>query len=87
MSPTARIVLFFVLLPAALGDIKDPKRMADEDGYFKREHSLVRPYQGRGMEVGEGFASNSLFGLFLLDSVLGIRRCHSGEPRLHQTNA
>ena len=53
MSRTAHIVLFCVFFPAALGDVKDPKRMAEEDGYFKREHSLARPYQGRGMEVGE----------------------------------
>ena len=30
---------------------KDPYRIADEDGYFKRENSLFQPYQGMGMDV------------------------------------
>lgn len=29
----------------------DPDRIAEESGYLKREHSLGRPFQGRGTEV------------------------------------
>ena len=45
--------LFFLLLCLAWGSVltKDPYRIADEDGYFKREHSLFQPYQGMGMDV------------------------------------
>ena len=38
---------FLVLLCQAE---QDP-RLAYEEGYYKREHSLVQPYQGQGMEV------------------------------------
>lgn len=31
-------------------EFQDPSLTA-ESGYFKREHSLSQPYQGRGMDV------------------------------------
>ena len=48
------LVLFlFSLLSLSLGnaDWEDPERLAEEDGYYRREHSLTQPYQGRGMDV------------------------------------
>ena len=42
--------LLLLLLPLGCWADPDPQ-LAYEEGYFKREHSLVQPYQGQGMEL------------------------------------
>ena len=67
----------------------DPERVAEEQGYLKREHSLGRPFQGRGTEVVHFtivsiyiFTSSENVTMMLLvlclysGSVLGISRFH-----------
>lgn len=52
---TFTILLSFsgaLLLLLVFGCWADPDpQLAYEEGYFKREHSLVQPYQGQGMEL------------------------------------
>ena len=85
------LVLFlFSLLSLSLGnaDWEDPERLAEEDGYYRREHSLTQPYQGRGMDVSfkndevlTVCLSVSLFLCLSLDTFLGIWRfncCNKG---------
>ncbi|XP_003384673.1 PREDICTED: vesicular integral-membrane protein VIP36-like [Amphimedon queenslandica] len=46
------LILFSLLsLSLANKDWDDPERLAEEEGYYKREHSLTQPYQGRGMDI------------------------------------
>ena len=45
------LLLLFVHCYADIAEYDDPERIAEEQGYMKREHSLGRPFQGRGTEV------------------------------------
>ena len=49
----AGLVLLLCLCVYCKGDFEDPDRIAEEQGYLVREHSLGRPFQGRGTEVNE----------------------------------
>ena len=46
-----RVALLLWLCCYCYADFNDPERLAEEQGYFLREHSLGRPFQGRGTEV------------------------------------
>ena len=50
---TMKSVILYLLLSFSFTvgeEFQDPSLTA-EGGYFKREHSLSQPYQGRGMDV------------------------------------
>ena len=46
-----RLLLLLSLFFCCYADFNDPERIAEEQGYLVREHSLGRPFQGRGTEV------------------------------------
>ena len=50
LSGHGALFLLLLLLPLGCWGDADPQ-LAYEEGYFKREHSLVQPYQGQGMEL------------------------------------
>ena len=50
---------FFLIL--CFANLDDPSRLVEEQGYLKREHSLGKPYQGRGMEVNYDLCSIVLY--------------------------
>ena len=50
LSGNGALFLLLLLLPLGCWGDADPQ-LAYEEGYFKREHSLVQPYQGQGMEL------------------------------------
>ncbi len=47
----ATLLLLLSLFFCCYADFNDPDRIAEEQGYLVREHSLGRPFQGRGTEV------------------------------------
>ena len=47
-----RIALLLWLCVCCFANIDNPDIIAEEQGYLTREHSLGRPFQGRGTEVG-----------------------------------
>jgi hypothetical protein len=47
------VLAFLTIFTVTYGSIESPQKLAENDGYFKREHSLTQPYQGRGFEVSD----------------------------------
>lgn len=73
----ALVLLSLLSLSLANKEWEDPERLAEEEGYYKREHSLTQPYQGRGMDVGSrNYYLKSTPLLYQLGTALGVWRVH-----------